>query len=233
MDLSALYSTYSDEGRNQYSPSVLLKICILGYSRKEISSRAIERACRENIKYMYLLNGENPPDHNTIARFRSKHLAECQDQILAEMTRVLMEMDEISFEKSAVFIDGTKIESVGNRYKFVWKKSVEKNLNKLQETMRSELPDMLKSLGLKLRAGDVIKAKHLKKARKQICAIMENACRKGGIGKDDVNPWEKLADEQAARLRALASGTESIDATSDGAVIAKPAKIYNTLGVMS
>ena len=57
--------------------------------------------------------------------------------------------------------------------------------------------------------------------------------RKGGIGKDDVNPWEKLADEQAARLRALASGTESIDATSDGAVIAKPAKIYNTLGVMS
>ena len=30
MDLSALYSTYSEEGRNQYSPSVLLKICILG-----------------------------------------------------------------------------------------------------------------------------------------------------------------------------------------------------------
>ena len=57
--------------------------------------------------------------------------------------------------------------------------------------------------------------------------------RKGGIGKDDVNPWEKLADEQAARLKGLASGTESIDATSDGAVIAKPAKIYNTLGVMS
>ncbi len=173
MDLSALYSTYSEEGRNQYSPSVLLKICILGYSRKAISSRAIEQACRENIKYMYLLNGENPPDHNTIARFRSKHLAECQDQILAEMTRVLMDMGEVSFAESAVFIDGTKIESVGNKYKFVWKKSAEKNLNRLQDTMRKELPDMLKSLGLKLRAGDVIKAKHLKKARKQICALME------------------------------------------------------------
>ena len=70
----------------------------------------------------------------------------------------------------AVFIDGTKIESVGNKYKFVWKKSAEKNLNRLQDTMRKELPDMLKSLGLKPRAGDVIKAKHLKKARKQICA---------------------------------------------------------------
>ena len=57
--------------------------------------------------------------------------------------------------------------------------------------------------------------------------------RKGGCGEDDANPWAKLADEQAERLRALASGTESIDATSDGAVIAKPAKIYNTQGVMS
>ena len=50
---------------------------------------------------------------------------------------------------------------------------------------------------------------------------------------DDKNPWASLAVEQVSRLRALASGTESIDATSDGAVIAKPAKIYNTLGVMS
>ena len=50
---------------------------------------------------------------------------------------------------------------------------------------------------------------------------------------DDKNPWASIAVEQAQRLQALASGTESIDATSDGAVIAKPAKIYNTLGVMS
>ena len=50
---------------------------------------------------------------------------------------------------------------------------------------------------------------------------------------DEKNPWAKLADEEAARLRALASGTEAIDSTTDGAVISKPAKIYNTLGVMS
>ena len=47
------------------------------------------------------------------------------------------------------------------------------------------------------------------------------------------NPWASIAAEQEARLKALASGTESIDATTDGAVIAKPAHIYNTLGVMS
>lgn len=50
---------------------------------------------------------------------------------------------------------------------------------------------------------------------------------------DGTNPWSSRADEEAARLRALASGTEAIDATSDGAVIAKPAYVYNSQGVMS
>lgn len=50
---------------------------------------------------------------------------------------------------------------------------------------------------------------------------------------DDANPWSRRADEEAARLRALASGTEAIDASGDGVVIQKPAKIYNALGVMS
>ena len=50
---------------------------------------------------------------------------------------------------------------------------------------------------------------------------------------DGENPWAKLADEQEARLRALASGTEAIDATTDGAVIEKPAHIYNSTGVLS
>ena len=50
---------------------------------------------------------------------------------------------------------------------------------------------------------------------------------------DEKNPWAKQAEEQEARLRALASGTEAIDATTDGVIISKPAKIYNSLGVMS
>ena len=50
---------------------------------------------------------------------------------------------------------------------------------------------------------------------------------------DEANPWAALAAEEAARLRALAGGTEQIDASTDGVVISKPAKIYNSLGVMS
>ena len=50
---------------------------------------------------------------------------------------------------------------------------------------------------------------------------------------DEANPWTKLAEAQEARLRALAAGTEAIDASTDGVVISKPAKIYNSTGVMS
>ncbi|MGN0832591.1 MAG: hypothetical protein ACI4RD_02935 [Kiritimatiellia bacterium] len=50
---------------------------------------------------------------------------------------------------------------------------------------------------------------------------------------DGANPWAELAAEQAERLRALASGTESIDGTTDGVAISKPARVYNSTGVMS
>jgi len=50
---------------------------------------------------------------------------------------------------------------------------------------------------------------------------------------DEKNPWARRAEDEAGRLRALASGTESIDASADGVVISKPAKVYNSLGVMS
>ena len=50
---------------------------------------------------------------------------------------------------------------------------------------------------------------------------------------DEKNPWAKQAEAQEARLRALANGTEAIDGTTDGVVISKPARIFNSTGVLS
>ena len=92
MNLEALFATYCENGRIEYDPRRLLKICIYGYTRHIISSRNLEQACQENTKFMYLLEGAAAPDHNTIARFRSRHLAACQEQIQQELVRVLMEL---------------------------------------------------------------------------------------------------------------------------------------------
>ena len=43
-------------------------------------------------------------------------------------------------------IDGTKIEANANRYTFVWAKTVEKNLQKLNAKINNELPDLCQKI---------------------------------------------------------------------------------------
>ena len=50
---------------------------------------------------------------------------------------LLVDMGQISLNVS--YLDGTKIESVANKYTFVWRKSVEKNKAKLETKIRSIL----------------------------------------------------------------------------------------------
>ena len=84
---------------------------------------------------MYLLEGKPAPDHATIARFHSLHFSQCSKKIMAESTWLLRRLGEVGSE--TVFIDGTKIDASANRYTFVWKKAVTKNLAKMMEKVIS------------------------------------------------------------------------------------------------
>ena len=166
MDLSALYQTFSQANKNRVQPRQMFAILIYAYLNGIYSSRRIESACRRDINFMYLLEGKPAPDHATIARFRSKHVAPCAKKLLAQMTDWLEKIGAISFEN--IFIDGTKIESAANKYRFVWKKAVKKNLAKLQ----AKLPDFLQQVntdtGIRVRHGETIKMHHLKKLRRRL-----------------------------------------------------------------
>ena len=139
MDITALEKTYQRIDRNLASPRQMLAIIVYAGMNHIFSSRRIELACRLDINFMYLLEGKPVPDHTTIAiaRFRSKHLAPCIKKLFAQMDFMLEDAGAISLQD--IFIDGTKIESVANKYKFVWKKSVQKNHAKLME----KLPDFV------------------------------------------------------------------------------------------
>ena len=108
MDLTALYETYERMPSEKYaSPEIMLKVMLYAYHEgKEISSRTIEKNCRRDINYMYLLEGRPAPDHAAIARFRTKHFAKCAQEFLSQMTRLLYELEQITMTE--VFIDGTK-----------------------------------------------------------------------------------------------------------------------------
>ena len=69
LDNIKLTATYSCFGRIDYSPRLLFKVVLYACCRGIYSSREIKRACHENVNFMYLLEGQEAPDHNTIAGF--------------------------------------------------------------------------------------------------------------------------------------------------------------------
>jgi transposase len=169
MNLEDLYATYSRVRENQATPRQMLKIVLYSYMNRYYSSRDIEKACGCNINFMYLLEGAPKPDHSTIARFRSLHFAPCAERILAEMTKFLLGMGEISGD--AIFIDGTKIEACANKYTFVWKKAVTKNLEKLLIKLADLVAECEETYGIKLVYQNTVKMKHVKKLRKKLYAL--------------------------------------------------------------
>ena len=146
IDYEDLYAAYSEEGRPGYSPRILFKVMVYANMRKLYSTREIEQNCRENIKFMYLLEGQAVPDHNTIGRFRKHRLKEAMAGLFRQLVELLEQAGEI--DMSTVFIDGTKIEAQANRYTFVWKKSVEKRMSKPIEKMEEEWPKLRERNGL-------------------------------------------------------------------------------------
>ena len=94
-------------GRSAYDPKILLKVILFGYSRGLISSRRIERACRENVTFM-VLSCTQKPDHSTIAAFVSS----MKDEILPLFRDILLVCEEENLLGGTFFaIDGLKLSS--------------------------------------------------------------------------------------------------------------------------
>ncbi|MDD2503505.1 MAG: IS1182 family transposase [Clostridia bacterium] len=168
MDLTELYSTYERlPGENRVSPEIMLKIMLYAYhERCEISSRTIEKNCKRDINYMYLLEGKPAPDHATIARFRTKHFAKCSESMLSQMTHMLKDLGQVT--DTEVFIDGTKIEADANNYTFVWKKSVTKHQAKLFRKTALLVGEMIERYDLKPLWKKQVKKHHVKKILKKL-----------------------------------------------------------------
>jgi transposase len=107
IDLSGLHARYDNDegGAPAYDPAVMLKIVLLAYSRGLISSRAIERACRESVLFM-AISGDSAPQFTTIARF----VRELAPQIESLFTQVLLTCDAQGLIGRHMFaIDGVKL----------------------------------------------------------------------------------------------------------------------------
>lgn len=114
LDLSAIHEAYRCErGRPPYHPEAMVGLLLYGACRGIYSSRRLERACADNVAFMYL-TGMARPDFHTIAVFRRRFrpvLADLFRQVLALCRRAgLVRLGHVS-------LDGTKVRANASKHK--------------------------------------------------------------------------------------------------------------------
>jgi len=137
LDISSIESKYKGGGTSSYNPRMLLKVLVYGYMCNTFSGRKIEKQLKENIIYMWL-SGYSTPDFRTLNLFRSQRLNGDFESIFTQVVELIHREGLVTLDVQ--YIDGTKIESVANKYTFVWKGAVdtydERLKNKVDAVLR-------------------------------------------------------------------------------------------------
>jgi transposase len=113
LDLSELgFELYIGGGRGRpaYSTRLLLRVWLYGYVRKVRSTRKLERACQEEMGFIWLC-GTLRPDHNSLWRFWRAHRKQIK-KVFLQTIKVAAGMELVGFVTQAV--DGTRIQAASS-----------------------------------------------------------------------------------------------------------------------
>jgi transposase len=128
-------------GRPRCDEQKLLKVILFAFMEHGISSlREIEKLCKNDIRYMYLLDDMKAPSFATFGNIIRNELTNSIEQIFQDVNTYIFEKDHVDMEHT--YIDGTKIEANANRYTWVWKKSCTKNREKVFEKISTLIDSM-------------------------------------------------------------------------------------------
>ena len=131
MDLTHIKSKYRGGGASAYNPSMMLKVWILGFVKKVYTSRKLERALHENLAFIWI-SGNQKPDFKTLSNFRIL-LVDDIKTCFKHFVEMGIQLGIISGKD--VFVDHTKYQANANPYKMIWKKSLDKRLQKIDEEL--------------------------------------------------------------------------------------------------
>ena len=152
LDLSKSEATCKGGGAGSYDPLMLLRVIVYACPVNVCPGRQIARLLKESVVFMWL-PGMSFPDFRTISSFRSRRLGNgVFDGIFAEVVTLLNGEGLVS--PDVQYIDGTKTGSAANKYTFVWKKSVEKNREKLKAKVTAVLARAQEIAGSEASEGD-------------------------------------------------------------------------------
>lgn len=119
-------------GRPRCDAQKLLKVILFAFMEYGISSlRKIQKLCKNDIRFMYLLDGMKAPSFATFGSFIRDELTASIEQVFKDINDYIFKIEQVDLQHT--YIDGTKIEANANRYTWVWKKSCLKNRVKVFE----------------------------------------------------------------------------------------------------
>ena len=135
-------------GRPRYAQEKLLKVILFAFMEQGyVSTRQIQKLCKTDIRFLWLLDGDEAPSHMTIDNFMNNSLSMSIAEIFQDINNYIFEMEDVDLNH--VYIDGTKIIANANRYSWVWKKSCTTNRVKVFVKVSAILEEM-NSSGLEL-----------------------------------------------------------------------------------
>ena len=122
-------------GAAAYPPAMLLKVVLFAYSQSIVSSRNIERACREHVTFI-ALSGDTQPHFTTLAGFVSS----LGDDIARIFTQILFICDKQGLIGREMFaIDGVKLPSNASKARSGTRADFEHQASKLETAARTML----------------------------------------------------------------------------------------------
>ena len=134
-------------GRPRCDQEKLLKVVLFAFMENGYCSlRTIEKLCKTDIRYMWLLDDMSAPTFATFGNFIKSELSKSIDAIFASVNKYIFTKENVDL--SHVYIDGTKIIANANRYSWVWKKSCTTNRDKVFLNISMLLDDMNKDISL-------------------------------------------------------------------------------------
>ena len=128
-------------GRKRFDSETLLKVILFAFMEHGyVSVREIEKLCKTDIRFMWLLQDNDAPSFMTIDNFMNHCLSESIGDIFIEINKYIFEQENVDLNH--VYIDGTKLVANANKYSWVWKKSNIKNRKKTFDKVTALLEEI-------------------------------------------------------------------------------------------
>lgn len=131
----------AEEGRPNYSSNLLLKVWLYGYVSKIRHTRALERACMDQMGMLWL-TGMQSPDHTTLWRFWRNNRGAIR-KLFKELLQIAASLNLVGLVLHAV--DGTKILSQASEQKAWHRAALEKKLKMLDQAIAEIMTQTEKS----------------------------------------------------------------------------------------